>query len=108
MKTKVKYSIDYFIKKFTDTDPSQWTRCQLTNSNGQHCALGFCGGYDTKEAQALKDLTKHPSRLNPTYSNNVMDINDSQISYRHLGKDPRTRVINALKRIKRGWKVVPK
>lgn len=85
------YDVDYFIKKFEAIPDSKWCVGNLEDRQCRHCALGHCGetGYGmTIEGEALYWLL-------PT----VDRINDGETFGK--GKHPRTRILNALRDLKR-------
>lgn len=93
-----KYTVDYFIEKFLNIPDKLWCTKELFNNVGQHCALGHCGTdatYDNVnyEAKALSDI------FSPDF---VSEVNDGKPKYKRLGKTPKERIINALKKINSG------
>jgi hypothetical protein len=108
---KTKYTVDYFIEKFSKIPDKFWCKSYYTSYDQgieKHCALGHCGfkceddggENTTKEGKALIKLIITKLR------HAVSDINDG--TYEEfvcmLGDDPKTRIINALKMIKEGKK----
>lgn len=94
------YDIDYFIKFFTSKPRNTWLVGSFVNdSSTKFCALGHLGcrvdGRDNALGIAFCDL--FPFGTNITSINNNTDGN-----YTNLGRHPRTRILNALKRIKKG------
>lgn len=93
------YTVDYFIDKFSKIPKNKWFSGRYQNpcNELQKCALGHCGitddNLETDEANNLARV------LN---CGNISSINDGSAYYAYLGKHPKTRIINALKRIKRG------
>lgn len=99
-KPETKYTIDYFIKKFSAIPSKKWTTGTYDNGKGQKCALGHCGASEkygpvTYESQTLSRILWE---LAP-----VSNINDgiSASTYRPKGKSPRTRILNALRLCKK-------
>lgn len=89
----MKYDVDYFIKKFKAIPKEEWCIETFSDQKGRYCALGHCGvnaGYITPEASALERILYF----------NVAEINDG-IDTSFKGKHPRTRIVNALKQIKK-------
>lgn len=95
----MKYTIDYFIKKFTKIPNSKWTVGDFIDSSGKSCALGHCGwcygNYETEEGLALIDL------FSVSGISSVAQLNDGGGSYNTYGKTPRTRILRALKNLKK-------
>lgn len=92
----MKYTVNYFIKKFEKTKPSQWTTGTFKNLAGQCCALGHCGGSDSIESMFLKRILKSVVAINDNYG----------FIPRYLKrlKSPRSRILAALKRVKKDGK----
>lgn len=98
----MKYTVDYFIKKFKAIPKKEWTTGDIVNNLGQKCALGHCNTIvkdsyyiHTEEGNALNWLMKG-------LDCNTTDVNDDNYNeFKKLGKHPKTRVVNALKEIKR-------
>lgn len=92
---KVAFTVDYFIKKFTATKPSEWLRGNFVDEMGRKCALGHCG------ARWGKD---HPSYRHTTESRVLDEILGGEVEQINDGNgtgSPRTRILNALKAVKR-------
>lgn len=98
------YTIQYFIDKFKAIPEEQWTRGQLTDANGRHCALGHCGVKNidrrdetNKEAEALETIYRESftktAFLDQCYS--VWYIND-----RNRVKTPKQNVLEWLESLK--------
>lgn len=98
----MKYTVDYFINKFKNIPNSKWTTGAINDSDtGKHCALGHCHqkhGEWTNEQRALIDLFVF--NLGQT----VQNINDFGQVIGFKGSNPKSRILNALKKIKRGSK----
>jgi len=85
---KTKYTVDYFIDKFKAIPRNKWCT-GVYEFYGQRCALGHCGetyGHQTRESMALRKLLPATTATN--------DQNG-------IGKHPRTRILNALKALKK-------
>lgn len=87
---KEKYSIDYFINKFTKIPAEMWIIGKVNDDKGRCCALGFCN--EMGEMDPLVDLFKEKD-LKVPWVNDGKDIRFNQ-------KSPKTRIIAALKWIK--------
>lgn len=101
MKTKNKYTVDYFIKKFTAIPVSKWTIAEFhNNEHTKFCALGHCGLTEEKqngeEGDALFELFSEHN----LWVDIVNDIPDGQF----LQKTPRGRILAALRWIKKEQK----
>lgn len=99
------YNVDYFINKFEAIPDCQWTVGQLTNNQGQYCALGHCS-YTvknglTEESNALEKL------IIAYYNTSVVAINDNlqrypEGNFTSYGSTPKERILTALRQIKEG------
>jgi hypothetical protein len=96
-KVETKYTVDYFIKKFTAIPDELWCVNHYRTSHGQRCASGWCGKTihrTTVESLALNRLMGH-------FLNHTEGINDNFCdSYSHLGDTPKERILVALENIK--------
>lgn len=93
----MKYNVDYFIKKFEAIPKNKWCTDVFYDYESRYCAAGHCGQTRfkvTDESRALSKIFGHFA---------VSDINDG-ITTSFKGKHPRTRILNALKQIKKGVK----
>lgn len=95
-----KYTVDYFIGKFKKIPTNKWCAGEINDGKGRKCALGHCGH------SVVKGINFQSTRLYHIVEDNlgvsIVDINDRHYTYRKLGKTPKTRVLNALKLIKKG------
>ena len=90
----MKFTPDYFIKKFDAIPESKWTTNAFKDKNGCKCALGHCGfttGKPTPEGFALAEWFRF-------IKTSVISVNDG--FYRELGSTPKERILNALLHIK--------
>jgi hypothetical protein len=90
----MKYTIDYFIEKFSKIPENEW-EIGILKSKNKSCALGHCGVKSINgkwehsvESQALVDI------FDGTFES-VYDINDGNLL--EFGNNPKIRMINALK-----------
>lgn len=94
----MKYDVDYFIAKFSAIPKNKWTTKKYSDGNGAHCAFGHCGATSLNggnlEAQELEQL------IYGAFKYCVPEINDYGTGL-VAGKHPRTRILNALKKIKK-------
>jgi hypothetical protein len=101
-----KYTADFFIKKFSRIPRRRWTT-ETFLKEGRCCALGHCGvdvSYQfTPQAQALIELMSVlPGARARDEQTRVTNINDHVTNYAWIkGKTPRTRILNALREVKR-------
>lgn len=89
----MKYTIDYFIKKFSKIPDSKWTTKRYKRGE-RCCAFGHCGQKDvfgTKESQALAKY-----QIDAQY---FSGINDGDCEKFQQSK-PKARVLAALKYLK--------
>lgn len=106
----MKYNVDYFIKKFKKIPSNKWTEIFVCDDvSGRKDALGHCGVKTSddgtaviqmnSEAMALIDLMKE---LYPTLPRNsvVNHINDGNLLPYKKMKNPKERIISALKMYK--------
>jgi hypothetical protein len=94
----MKYTVNYFIKKFSRIPHSKWTTGVSNDGKGRRCALGHCTDTNSNKVTEISSL------FNIFYENNlvVSAVNDgvfTEIVFK--GKHPRTRILNALRYIKR-------
>ena len=90
----MKYDIDYFIKKFEAIPEEKWHTKHFRNKEGdKFCALGHCNqrlaSKHTEESQALYSIDER-----------IALINDGKNLFKRIGKTPKERVINHLKKLK--------
>lgn len=90
----MKYTLNYFIRKFSGIPRKKWTTGRYTRGN-KRCALGHCGNIEDND-------TLQSVSLDRLLSWNAVGVNDGIERFKYLGKDPRTRVLRALKLIKKG------
>lgn len=94
-----KYDADYFIEKFKKIPANKWTTGILENEKGQKCALGHCGlgganSIDNTESLFLRNLFFE-------YLNSVLSNVNDDLHTQYTQKSPKTRVLAALKDIKK-------
>ncbi len=121
-KKPVKFTVDYFIKKFKAIPRYHWTCGAFQESKYEGrvvmaCALGHCGvtgannNEYTPEATALLNLMRDKLGAHVICVNDCDDSKEftrstggmnprEAVCYVNKGKHPRTRVLNALKTIK--------
>ena len=93
-----KYTVDYFIKKFTKIPANRWCTGAFKWGN-KRCALGHCGvrlnnlDKKNKEADALVALAAIDNTA-------IYWVNDGLGFWTYKGQSPRTRILNFLKEIK--------
>jgi len=96
-----KYNVDWFLKFFQKIPKKKWTTKISENKKGQFCAIGHLAR-KTKE----KDAYNNPvvQKLDKLFMGDLTwHINDNRLGYfKHLGKHPKNRIVNALKRVKKG------
>lgn len=85
-----KYTLDYFIKKFSKIPKNKWCTGSYTDSNGLHCAIGHT--FNVKGETSFINKLVHLTELT--------QVNDGKNPFHKLGKHPRTRVVNYLKSLK--------
>lgn len=93
-----KYTVAYFIKKFSAIPLRKWTTGVWYNSmTGACCAQGHCGvrtsGIRTPESCALRDLFRG-------FSNSVTTVNDFKTK-KFPQTTPRGRILAALRSLKK-------
>lgn len=115
---KNKYTVDYFIKKFSSIPERTWS-AGLGDGHNYTCAIGFCGQDSsmprTDEAIALNVLMHDAFEIG-TFADGqtVWAINDasgpeydngSYPDLCELGETPKERILTALELIKAGVRV---
>lgn len=96
-----KYTVDYFLTKFTAIPEDKWCQNEYKNAAGQHCAFGLCGASNTifgpasfpEEAKALDAM------FNRHLGVSVPNLNDGHIM-RFTQATPKQRILAGLKEIK--------
>lgn len=102
--TRNKYTVDYFINKFSAIPECRWAVGEYSNRLTRNkCALGHCGVTEprlhTLEADELQDLFDRTICMHPIAVN---DGSDKCASVYCLGRTPKQRILNALLLIKAG------
>jgi hypothetical protein len=98
----MKYSIDYFIKKFSAIPSRKWTTAVYSDAFGRSCALGHCGAGARKHGLSIsRRHTSESKALLRIAGSTIIAVNDNSLFFGHLGKSPRTRVVNYLKNLKK-------
>lgn len=115
---KARFTADYFIKKFSKIPKSLWTTGDFENwpdeDTGKQevcmCALGHCGMSDDVLWDQAKIKAPEAHALEYLFSDylgkHVADVNDNSADapnapHSFKGIHPRTRILNALRKIKR-------
>lgn len=106
-----KYTVDYFIDKFSTIPDNQFTLGEYVSKNGTKCALGHCGftnNDDTAvEGRQLNNLMTRAFGIGAANisdgAKNIYYFNPSR-SYnaKELGSTPKKRILTALELIKAG------
>ncbi len=83
------YNVQYFINKFENIPEDKWTTFTCTDDNGNHCAMGHCGGingdvYATEESNILSEIL-----------HDVVLINDGH-KFGYYQTTPKQRILAAL------------
>ncbi len=94
---KIRYSKNYFINFYSKIPAKKWI-CgdyqKTIKGEVKCCAVGFLQNSETK----INDLNHH-------LGIHAENINDDIKEYGHLGKHPKTRIVNALKRRVKGQSI---
>lgn len=117
---KRKYNTEFFIDRFKAIPREKWTCGDFKNHDGPRmmaCALGHCGANDdntddadnpgTPMASALTQLFTSTLKVYPHQVNDFEDGHNIPVRerngqfYVNRGKHPRTRILNALRDIKK-------
>jgi hypothetical protein len=96
-----KYTVDYFIDKFSKIPDSKW-RTNSYNYNGRCCALGHCGYTWEKETnlgKVLERLVQNNLAVSIESINDGKNDGNDYIPFKQ--KKPKARVLAALKKIKK-------
>lgn len=96
----MKYTVDYFIEKFSKIPKEKWCVEKFSYPDGRKCALGHCGVTLTsipKEGRILNDIFQKYYNVWAWY------INDGYYNIKNFSKykHPKTRILNALKELKK-------
>ena len=93
----MKYTVDYFIKKFKKIPAKKWTTARFVK-DGKRCALGHCGidNFTIRNQEANTLMLLFDSQL----LTQVSTINDMQ-SDQYKQKTPKKRILAALEDIKK-------
>lgn len=96
----MKYTVDYFIKKFKAIPANKWCIAKLKNDKGQKCALGHCRVKQKNSGAWI--YGKEGDALDKVLSGLTWAINDGlEREYKQF-KSPRTRILKALNKVKKG------
>lgn len=98
----MKYTVDYFEKKFEKIPESDWGDGDLKN----HCVLHYIGKGEYEIHPEVLALAEILRPLTPYKDGNTFEIiygiNDNTIlGVRFKGKTPKQRLLNALKKVKK-------
>ncbi len=94
-----KFTVDYFIKKFSAIPAKKWCVHDYTDERGRHCVLGHCGerwkggSLSTSQSQDLKEIFR-AAGLNAIKTNDGDMVSFPQST-------PKARILAALKWIKK-------
>lgn len=97
------YTTNYFINFFQSIPRSRWVCGEFGDTQREACALGHAGAYEDVEREDGsygdgKPTTPGRAKALEKLIPQIIDVNDDATNYGYLGKTPRARVINALKR----------
>lgn len=90
-----KYTVDYFIKKFSNIPRNEWCKGMFKKGR-KKCVLGHCGVKTWNSAVNTPNIYSQVRALRSLVVDIVL-INDGVAGYHSCGKHPRTRVLKALK-----------
>jgi hypothetical protein len=104
------YTLNYFIDFFSNIPTSQWTTCDLVDEVGRCCVLGHAG--DAANSNLRVTNTYNTRSLATKARANALAkffggarlasaVNDGSWGYEELGKNPRARILRALRNRKR-------
>ncbi len=94
---KAKFTVDYFIKKFSRIPARLWTTKEFERGK-KHCALGHCGADYRTSTDMGCALVKHFKETFGTWSS-LISVNDgNHIQFQQ--RTPKARILAALKWIK--------
>ena len=105
----MRYTVDYFIKKFEAIPYDQWTTGLYVRGK-RKCALGHCGVnfgfsliHENKEASALREILI--AAVPAINDGTRLTANATHRDFRKLGDNPKDRILTALLYAKAGiWK----
>ncbi len=107
-----KYTVNYFINKFSKIPANRWTTKRFKTKTGKCCALGHCGDTDlsdgNKESNALfRLISKNLTMSVYTVNDERIYVSRSPFGYvsTYLGDTPKSRILAALELIKAGVKL---
>jgi len=99
---KQKYTVDYFIDKFSNIYESCWCTFAYTDPYLSHCALGHCGASEsnprTPESSALIALFDKVNLSVASVNDN--DNRDDELAYDCFGSTAKERILTVLTNIK--------
>lgn len=106
------YTTSYFIDFFSSIPNKEWTEGTEDNEQGQFCALGHTSrdmrtgdfNQNTQKRYALANLFESADTSSDMPGEElVAEINDADYGSRFysLGKTPRTRIVKALRNLRR-------
>lgn len=107
-----KYTVDYFIRKFSRIPEENWI-CGLSyRGSEQNCALGHCGSSTSPsnpEAKALTKIINRVCRLSAWEINDCSDETYLAVKQHGpvyaLGENPKQRILAVLELAKAGVKL---
>jgi hypothetical protein len=111
---KIKYTVDFFIKKFSKIRKNHWTTGDWCDEQGRRCAEGWC--YSSRYPNGKSANGKYSpmvNALNQVFANTVKNdaigfndnnpvsmVNFSITQFLKLEDHPKVRILFALKRAK--------
>jgi len=107
MEKETKYTVDYFIEKFSAIPEEMWTVGETEDIDGKKCALGFCSlksaNNSNKETKSLCIILKPyliniaPFRTNHILNEEIWYVNDRMINH---NRNPKKNILDGLMWVK--------
>lgn len=93
----MKYTTEYFIKKFDAIPESEWTVETFEDKHGRKCALGHCNYLDGERMALTHVICELGIEGNAAVINDGTNTEDVPVkSALELGETPKERILNAL------------
>lgn len=98
---EIQYDLDFFIKRFENIPQEKWGT-KAFNKDGKCCAFGHCGAvksiFDSNMALELSFLLDIQYSTGGAY---LAMVNDGAGETKQYGDNPKDRVVNYLKSLKK-------
>ncbi len=94
---KTKFTVDFFIKKFSKIPARLWTTGEFVDRQGRRCVLGHCGEEGLTIPQEARELVRIFSNHGLVPPQRVNDGDHFTVKKQFPQKTPKARILAALK-----------